>query len=48
MPTDVYLAIHDSLQEVKSLLGPLDVLLAFLDDVSVVLQDPDRVRTHYG
>ena len=47
MPLLFTLAIHDSLQEVKSLLDPRDVLLAFLDDVYVVSQDPDQVRDAY-
>ena len=47
MPLLFSLAVHDSLQEVKSLLDPRDVLLAFLDDVCVVSQDPDRVRDAY-
>ena len=33
MPLLFSLAIHVSLQEVKSLMDPRDVLLAFLDDV---------------
>ena len=43
MPLLFSLAIHDSLQEVKSLLDPRDVVLAFLDDVYVV----SRVRDVY-
>ena len=44
MPLLFSLAIHDSPQEVKSLMDPRDVLLAFLADVYVISQDPNRVR----
>ena len=47
MPLLFGLAIHDSLQEVKSLMDPRDALLAFLDDVYVISQDPNRVRQAY-
>ena len=38
------LLFRHSPQEVKSLMDPRDVLLAFLDDVCVISQDPNRVR----